>query len=375
MTMHCVQIGFYLDRTNRAPRRLLDDWYSLSHIADAVASSGTRVSVVQACVHEEQLRHGDADYFFMPPGPARLANAPRFKQLMESLQPDVFHVHGLAFAEDVLALRQGMPHVPVLLQDHADRVPRSFWRRPRLKRELAAVDAVSFCAEEQAEPFRGAGLLPGTTRVFEIPESSSVFACGDRDQARSECGLSGDPCVLWVGHLNDNKDPLTVLEAVSLLAPRLPGLRLWFVYGQAPRLDAVERRIASDPQLQRRVALVGPVPHRRIETLMRAADIFVLGSHHEGSGYSLIEALSCGLPPAVTQIPSFSALTGDGRVGRLWRTGDPHACAAAIAALAAMPSTRALVRAHFDEHVSFRAIGRQFAAAYAELAEAAHGRA
>ena len=51
---------------------------------------------------------------------------------------------------------------------------------------------------------------------------------------------------------------------------------------------------------------------------MRAADLFVLGSHREGSGYSLIEALACGLPPIVTDIPSFRSLTGAGVVGALW---------------------------------------------------------
>ena len=46
---------------------------------------------------------------------------------------------------------------------------------------------------------------------------------------------------------------------------------------------------------------------------MQAADLFVLGSHREGSGYSLIEALACGLPPVVTDIHAFRTLTGCGR--------------------------------------------------------------
>ncbi len=95
----------------------------------------------------------------------------------------------------------------------------------------------------------------------------------------------------------------------------LPELRLWCCFGAAPLLPAVEERIAADPRLRDRVQLLGRVPHLRIEQLMCAADIFVLGSHREGSGYSLIEALSCGLPPVVTDIPSFRALTGGARSG------------------------------------------------------------
>ena len=42
-----------------------------------------------------------------------------------------------------------------------------------------------------------------------------------------------------------------------------------------------------------------------------AADVFVSGSHSEGSGYALIEAMSAGVVPVVTDIPSFRAIAGD----------------------------------------------------------------
>lgn len=368
--MHCVQVNFFLDRQARAPRRLLEEWYSLPQVADAVASSGTRVSVVQASQHRERFRHGEADYCFLPPAPGGLlAQGKEFAGLLESLRPDVFHVHGLAFSSDMQALRAAAPDVPMLLQDHADRVPR-FWRRGRMKRGLAIADAVSFCAAEQARPFREADLIPAAMPVYEIPESTSQFRCLDRHEARAVSGITGDPCVLWVGHLDGNKDPLTVLDAVALAAAKLPGLRLWCVFGEAPLRAEVERRLLQDPALGQRVALLGRVPHARIESLMCAADLFVLGSHREGSGYSLIEALSCGLPPAVTDIPSFRALTGDGAVGRLWPTGDARACAGALVDLASQPraAARAAVRAHFDAHLSAESVGRRFTAAYAAIA-------
>jgi glycosyltransferase involved in cell wall biosynthesis len=102
---------------------------------------------------------------------------------------------------------------------------------------------------------------------------------------------------------------------------------------------------------------------------MRAADIFVLGSHREGSGYSLIEALGCGLPPVVTDIPSFRALTGAGAVGSLWPCGDSQALSRALQALAARTgaSVRAAVRAHFERELSFAALGTKLVTMYRDV--------
>jgi glycosyltransferase involved in cell wall biosynthesis len=182
--------------------------------------------------------------------------------------------------------------------------------------------------------------------------------------------VAGDPALLCVSHLDRNKDPLTVLEGVSAAAAHLPNLQLWWCFGSAPLREAVEARIASDPSLRGRVHLLGRVPHARIELLMRAADVFVLGSHREGGSFSLIEALATGLTPVVTDIPALRALTGNGAIGALWPRGDAHAFAGALLAAAAElgPRTRATVRAHFDEHLSSAALGRRLATAYRELA-------
>ena len=207
--------------------------------------------------------------------------------------------------------------------------------------------------------------------VYEIPESTSRFAPGERAEARRQTQVEGDPAILWVGHLDANKDPLTVLDGVSAAARSLPQLRLYCCFGVAPLLRAVQERVASDAILCDRVVLLGRVSHERVEQLMRAADLFVLGSHREGSGYSLIEALACGLPPVVTDIPSFRTLTGAGVVGRLWRCGDSAALGEALQSVAACADgrMRAAVRAHFDRELSFDALGSKLARMYTDVTD------
>ncbi len=102
---------------------------------------------------------------------------------------------------------------------------------------------------------------------------------------------------------------------------------------------------------------------------MQAADLFVLGSHREGSGYSLIEALACGLPPLVTDIPSFRSLTGEGAVGSLWPCGDSDALRGRLLEARIDAETRAKVREHFDLRLSFDSVGLKLAAMYDEVLE------
>ncbi len=313
----------------------------------------------------ETKQSGVAFHFVAPPVTGALVHAVAFRALVRELKPDVFHVHGLGFPRDVVELRALAPNVPILLQDHADRVP-SFWRRAIWRRGAAVADGISFCARTQAEPFRRARLLTPGIGIFEIPESTSNFVPGDALAARVATGIYGAPALLWVGHLNANKDPLTVLEGVSAAARDLPGLRLWCCYASAPLLPAVEARIGGDPALRERVHLLGRVPHERIERLMQAADLFVLGSRREGCSFALLEAMATGLTPIVTDIPASRALIGNASVGALWRCGDPESLCSALRRGAAELATRprARVRAHFDQELSSSALARKWSAAY-----------
>jgi glycosyltransferase involved in cell wall biosynthesis len=369
--MRIAQIGFYRDPADRAPEELLDAWPTLVDVAESVATAGNEVSVIQSSGHSRYFRRNEVDYHFLPlmSGRWQLRSRETFAALIRGMAPQVLHVHGLGFPDEVLLMAAAAPGIPVLLQDHANRPPR-WWRRSAWKRCGRGVAGLSFCARQQAQPFIEAGVLAHDTAVYEVPESSSRFMPADRDAARRDAGAAGDPLLLWVGHLDVNKDPLTVLDGVAAAARALPGLQLRCCFGTAPLLRQVRRRIASDPVLDGRVHLLGPVPHARVGQLMQAADFFISGSHRESTGYALIEALACGLPPLVTDIPSFRALTADGAVGQLWRVGDaPSLCSAILRLRAnAAPVDRALVRAHFERELSFEALGRKLTAVYAQLA-------
>jgi glycosyltransferase involved in cell wall biosynthesis len=374
--LHAVQISFFSDPQRRTPEQLLEAWPTLVDVAEAASRSAIRVSVVQACRHSKRLVRNGVRYCFLPFGDAASSreNVAGLRELIDGLAPDVLHVHGLGFPRHVLSMAAQAPGIPIILQDHADRPPR-LWRRRVWRRGMMQATAMTFCTLEHARPFITAGLLSPTTDVYQIPESTSRFSRGDRDHARRITQIEGDPAVLWVGHLDENKDPLTVLAGISEAARTLRGLRLWCCFGTAPLMRKVQRRISEDPMLRGRVHLLGRVPHERVEHLMRAADIFVQGSHRESTGFSLIEAMACGLPPVVTDIPSFRSLTGAGSAGTLWPCNDASALSEAIQSVARRlnPQLRAAVRAHFERELSFDSLGSKLAAMYQQVFDRTRG--
>lgn len=375
--MHVAQLNFLPAPDDLGIEALLERWPSLQDIAELVAGAGIRVSVLQAASHAERLTRNGVDYHFVDVAGTRTvaSRGRRFADVLDGIHPDVLHAHGLGFVEETAVIAGHLPPaLPIVLQDHADRPPR-WWRRARHRRCFSKASGIAFTSIDQAQPFVAARLFGPATRLFAIPESSSRFTPGDRTRARAETGLHGDPCVLWVGRLARGKDPMTVLEGVALAASRLPRLQFWCAFGAAPMLAAVRAKIADDARLAGRVRLVGEVPHARIETLLRAADLFVSGSRAEGSGYAALEALACGLTPVLTDIPAYRALTGNGRVGHLWPCGDAVRLADELFLAATERASPQQVRAHFDATLSFDAVGRLWADAYARVCDDSRRRA
>ena len=360
--LRVANVSVYLDPARRAPEELMRAWRDFAAPAAAAARAGVEMTVVRASWVDAVHTVGGV--------PCQFVRRSRLWAQVAAGRPDVIHWQGLLFPVQLRACAARFPGVPIVAQDHGSAVPRRGWRRWLHGWGFAPLAGVMFTAAEQAAAFKAAGVLRQDLPVFEVVEASSPFLPGDRATARATTGLGGDPCLLWVGNLDANKDPLTVLDAVSRAAPHFPGLQLSMCYRFAPLLAQVRERIARDPDLAGRVRLLGEVAYPEIEQHFRAADFLVQASHKEGSGYAVIEALACGTTPLVTDIPSFRAITGQGARGALVPTDDPGEFARAIRDWAGRDRAelRRAAREHFDKTLSLDVIGRQLAAAYRRLA-------
>jgi glycosyltransferase involved in cell wall biosynthesis len=362
-----VQVDYGLHANVDDPGALLDRFPTLTGWSEALLAAGAgKVSVVQRFLRDDLVVRGGVDYVF---------RGGRMHDVVRSLRPDVVHVNGLCFPLEMWRLRRALPGTPIVVQDHAAGEPAPHLRRGLSVRRVAwrhalrSADAFFFTNREQAVPWQDAGLIAPSQTICDVLESSTSFEPCPQADARRETEVSGAPAVLWVGRLNDNKDPLTVLAGFEQSLAALPGARLTMVYAGGERAADVRARIDASRRLRERVRLIGEVPHARMAGFFSAADVFVLGSHHEGSGYALLEACACGAAPVVTDIPSFRTITGQAAVGALWRVGDAaDACRALVdVGRRDLLTQRASVLAHFTRALSWSAVGERAMRAYREV--------
>jgi len=112
---------------------------------------------------------------------------------------------------------------------------------------------------------------------------------------------SDGPLIVCVGRLVPRKGQDRLIDALPLLTPRYPGLRLALV-GSGRLARALKRR-ARRLGVEDRVCLLGALPHPQVAEWLAAADVFASpcrvrwgGLEVEGFGIVFAEAAAAGLP-------------------------------------------------------------------------------
>jgi len=378
--MKIVIVNLAYERGAPDANALLSRYHSLTEWCEALAAAGMDVSAVQRFHTDAELVRQGVQYHFYDDSslddPLPPIWSPACHRLVAGADPDLVHVNGLGFPAQTWALRRVLSsRAAVIVQDHAGGEPgplgispaRAFGRAVR-RRLMQAADGFMFTAAAQAESWQAAGLIHQEQPIYEVLEASTTMKPVWRAVARQETGVDGDPAILWVGRLNANKDPLTVLDGFERCLDRLSSATLSMIFAEDDLLPDVRDRMQRSPAFAGRVRLVGRVARERMSAYYSAADVFVLGSHHESCGYALLEACACGLPPVVTNIPAFRAVTGDGAIGALWPAGDPRALGDALVRVSAERRLEARERVleRFERDLNWPAVAKAAGDAYAD---------
>jgi putative glycosyltransferase (TIGR04348 family) len=112
---------------------------------------------------------------------------------------------------------------------------------------------------------------------------------------------------VMVGHLRDEKDPLTYLRAAERLAPRGDILLDHIGGALDPALGDAARALAARLAHYR---WLGALPHAVTRGHVQRAHVLVHASRMEGGAHAVIEALRCGTPVIASRIDGNLGLLG-----------------------------------------------------------------
>jgi glycosyltransferase involved in cell wall biosynthesis len=173
-----------------------------------------------------------------------------------------------------------------------------------------------------------------TTKVVEVipnPIDDRVFFCRPpRAVPRPWPGPMGGPVLLWVGRLEDEKNPLEFARIGERVLGERPDARCLAVGDAASDTEYTDYRdrfLGSISEDRRRhFRFVRSVPYRDMPGLYslaaRSGGCLVSTSRYESSPMTFIEAMACLCPVVSTDVGGVGELISDHVTGRLYAAGD-----------------------------------------------------
>lgn len=191
-----------------------------------------------------------------------------------------------------------------------------------------------------------------------------------RDFLRREFGFADDDYLVGiVAQLEDHKGHRFLIEAAKILKGHAPKARVIIVGEGSLRMEL--DRQAHDLRVDDIVYFLGF--REDVPRILASLDLFVLSSHMEGLGTSLMDAMASRLPVVATQAGGIPEVVTDRETGLLVPPRDPRALAEAVLklyldrGLAARLAQRGFEVVH--EKFSAEAMAQRIIAVYERLAK------
>ena len=225
------------------------------------------------------------------------------RRLLRELRPDVVHAHwlpGFAFFAAVAGAR------PLVAMAWGSDVLRAR-RAQTLANRFAVRRASLVMADSQALLDRLVALGARQWELVNWGVDLALFRPGDRPALRAELGLGDGPVILSPRSLMPVYNPRVILDAWARLAAERDDVQLVLKH------MGVVREVLGELPFAERVHVVGHVPYERMAGYYGAADACVSIASSDSSPRSVFEAMACGAPCVISDLPWVHEQIADGR--------------------------------------------------------------
>jgi glycosyltransferase involved in cell wall biosynthesis len=184
--------------------------------------------------------------------------------------------------------------------------------------------------------------VPNLRQYMPTVELPVVHNSAVVDDMAQSSAVHDPPVILFIGELLERKGVLTLLDALDQLdASGVGDYELRIIGDNRPGLDPdKDAMVAEIGRRGRGATMTGPLSRAEVYRNLAEADLYVFPTWTEGQPFTVIEALSSGVPIVASDIQAISAMMDDPTHGRLLDMHDTTAFADAIAELLADPDER-----------------------------------
>ncbi|MCH9695892.1 MAG: glycosyltransferase family 4 protein [Gammaproteobacteria bacterium] len=360
--------------------RLQKQYWHVFYLAEALVDVGHDVEIIQAFQDSRQFDCRGARVTTIVAnahsavGNSTTVEISDFAEVLKTIaraQANVVHVFGMTLLQPFRALLHWSESTgcKVTASFHGGYPRRNPFRRWQQKRAFRCVSAAFFPAKSFAVRWQESGILSAAAHTVIAPEVCSPFVGVPPARASAEMGIKGQPVLAWSGRLHANKDPFTALRGFERVLDQSPNAELLMAFQTSENLPAVRNFLASRPKVADRVRLLGKIEHAQMEVLFSAANFFVACSSREFGSNALVEALSCGCIPVLSDIPSFRHLTQNIPAARHFNIGDDRGFANGIAGLQRknLDALSSDVKSAYREYLSYPVLAQRYSATFESL--------
>lgn len=264
---------------------------------------------------------------------ARLADGPALlwdlKRVIRRIKPDVIHAGPIQNCALLVGLSGFQPLVSMswgsdLLRD-ADSSPRMYGATRTALRRTRLLLADCQVVKRKAESF---GFPGERTILFPWGVDLQLFSPAPAEDWRARRGWEDAFVLISVRSWEPLYGVEILARAFVRAAAQIPDLRL-ILLGNGSQA-ALIRSILEQGGVSERVFFGGQIGQPELPPFYRAADLYISTSHSDGSSVSLMEALACGKPALLSDIPANREWVTPGREGWWFRDGSVEELTAGI---------------------------------------------